>query len=66
MSKNTFKNYIKKKVEIGALNYLESQIKSKGKELEYTKIEIQCYLRPDSKLNIAEKQKNIKNENKNS
>ena len=59
MSQNIFKNYIKKKVEIGALNYLKSQIKSKGKELEYNKIEIQSYLRPDSMLNIAEKQNNI-------
>ena len=60
MSKNMFKNYIKKKVEIGALIYLKSQIKSKGKKLEYSKIKIQKHLRPDSKLNIAEKQELFK------
>ena len=56
MSKNMFKEYIRKKIESGALKYLKSQIKSKGKEIEYKEIEMQEYLKPESKLSIKEKQ----------
>ena len=56
MSKNMFKEYIRKKVESAALKYLKSQIKSKGKEMEYTHVEMQEYLKPESKLTIKEKQ----------
>ena len=34
ISKNMFKEYIRKKIECGALIYLKSLIKSKGKEME--------------------------------
>ena len=56
MSKNKFRNHIKKKIENEALVYLKSLIKSKGKEIVYTQIEMQEYLRPESKLKIEEKQ----------
>ena len=56
MSKNMFRNHIKKKIEIEAVIYLKSQIKSKGKEIKYTKIEMQDYLTPESKLTVIEKQ----------
>ena len=56
MSKNMFKNHIKKKIETEAFIYLKSQIKSKGKEIEYEKIEMQDYLKPESELKIVEKQ----------
>ena len=38
MSKNMFKNHIKKKIEYEALIYLKSNIKSKGIEIKYTQI----------------------------
>ena len=41
MSRNKFKNHILKKIESSALKYLKSMIKSKGKELVYTNIEMQ-------------------------
>ena len=56
MSKNKFKSYVKKKIEIAALKYLKSEIRSKGKELEYTTIEMQKYLQPESKMKMLEKQ----------
>ena len=37
------------------MTYLKYKIKSKGKEIIYTHIELQDYLRPESKLNIDEK-----------
>ena len=43
ISKNKFKNHIKKKVEVAALKYLKSLIQSKGQELNYTQIEMQDY-----------------------
>ena len=55
MPKNMFKTHIKKKIECEALTYLKSKIKSKGKEIYYTQIELQEYLRPESKLKIVEK-----------
>ena len=56
MSKNMFRNHIKKKIEIEAVIYLKSQIKSKGKEIKYTKIEMQDYLTPDSEFTVIKKQ----------
>ena len=56
MSKSQFKKLVTKNIENKALLYLKSQIKSKGKEIEYENIELQDYLRPEAKLKIKEKQ----------
>ena len=45
-----------KKIESSALKYLKSMIKSKGKELVYTNIEMQDYLRPEASIKLEEKQ----------
>ena len=56
MSKNKFKRHINKKIECAALKYLKSMIKTKGKELDYTQLEIQEYLTPEADLKLYEKQ----------
>ena len=48
MSKNMFRNHIKKKMETEAFIFLKSQTKSKGKEIKYIPIEMRDYLTPES------------------
>ena len=55
MSKNSFKKYVKNKIEIEALKYLKSKIKSIGKELKYKNIEMSEYLKADNNLTLKEK-----------
>ena len=57
MSKNKFRNYIKKIIESGALKYLKSQVKSKGKDIKYTALKMQDYLRPESRLKLLKTKK---------
>ena len=58
MSAYNFKNLIKSKIEIKALEYLQRKRGSKGKEIKYTKLEMSEYLLPfNSKLNIEEKRR---------
>ena len=51
----TLKSVIKEQIEKTALKNLKLQIKSKGKELSYEKLEMQNYLKSDSDLNLEEK-----------
>ena len=46
---------MKEHIEKTALKNLKLQIKSKGKELSYEKLEMQNYLKSDSDLNLEEK-----------
>ena len=55
LSKFTFKSLIKESIENAALKNLKLQIKSKGKEVTYQKLEMQNYLKSDSNLNLEEK-----------
>ena len=47
ISKITFKNIIRKATENAALKNLTLQVKSKGKEIKYDKLEMQNYLKSD-------------------
>ena len=47
------------KIKNTALIYIKSQIKSKGKEIEYKNIEMQDYLRPEANLKIKKKNRYI-------
>ena len=50
-----FKNLVKSKIEIKALEYRLTKRGSKGQEIEYTRLEMSEYLLPfNSKLNIEE------------
>ena len=53
MKKRTFRNIVNKQVNESSFRYLLSQIKSKGKEINYSK-ELKCqeYLKPNSILTI--------------
>ena len=55
MKKRTFRNIVNKQVNESSFRYLLSQIKSKGKEINYSK-ELKCqeYLKPNSILTIKE------------
>ena len=56
MSRKEYKNIVKNKILINALEYLKSKRGSKGLEIKYTAIEMADYLQPfNSKLNIEEK-----------
>ena len=58
MTKNRFKSLIKSRILINALEYLNKKRGSKGKELEYSTIEMAEYLMPfNMKLNIEDKRK---------
>ena len=51
-----FKNQIKRRIEINALEYLQNKRGSKGKEIEFKILEMSEYLLPyHGKLNIEEK-----------
>ena len=50
MSKHKFKTHITKIIDIAALKYLKSMIKSKGQEIRYNQIEIKDYLRSETKI----------------
>ena len=60
MSKSAVGKLVKEKVEAGALKYLTSQIKEKGKEINYIGIKMQSYLKVYSPLSIQEKQETFK------
>ena len=60
MSKTAFKKLVKKKIEVAALSYLNSQIKTKGKEIKPKQIEMAEYLTHESELNVKEKQDILK------
>ena len=55
MKKRTFRNIVNKQVNESSFRYLLSQIKSKGKEINYSK-ELKCqeYLKPNSILTLKE------------
>ena len=54
--RNKFKNILKRRIEINALEYLKNKRGSKGQEIEFTILEMSEYLLPyHSKLNIEEK-----------
>ena len=55
MSKNVFKQIVKQKCEENGLEYLKHCIKSKGKEMNYEKLEIRKYLASESFLTLQEK-----------
>ena len=58
MSRKEYKNIIKDKITLNALEYLTSKQGSKGLEIKYTAIEMADYLQPfNSKLNIEEKRR---------
>ena len=55
MKKQTIKKYVMKKVKSIAFQYLLSQIKSKGQEIEYgQKLECQGYLLPNNILTLQD------------
>ena len=56
MPKPTFKKLVKKKSESAALKYLNSSIKTKGKENKPDQIEMAEYLTNESALNVKKKQ----------
>lgn len=57
MSKTKFTRLLKSRIEVNALKYLKNKRKSKGKEIEYTELEMAEYLQPtNDKLSIEEKQ----------
>ena len=65
MSAYKFKNLLKSKIEIKALEYLERKRGSKGQEIVYRKLEMSEYLLPfNSKLNIEEKRRLFEMRNK--
>ena len=52
-----FSVLLKSRIEVNALKYLKNKRKSKGKEIEYTELEMAEYLQPtNDKLSIEEKQ----------
>ena len=58
MPRNKFKNIVKSKILINALEYLQSKQGSKGQEIKYTELEMADYLQPyNSKLSIEEKRR---------
>ena len=59
MSKNSFKKLVRKNTEEAALEFLKSKIKSKGKEIKYTDLNLQYYLRSNVKNITNDEKKNI-------
>ena len=56
MSRNEFKNLIKRRIEINALEYLHNKRGSKGNEIEFTSLQMSEYLLPyNSMMTIEEK-----------
>jgi hypothetical protein len=55
MSKNMFKQIVKQKCGENGLEYLKHCIKSKGKEINYEKLEMRNYLASESFLTLQEK-----------
>ena len=60
MTKTKFKELVKEKTELEALKYLKSKIKTKGEEIAYNILEMQDYLRPETKLKLHEKSIHLK------
>ena len=58
MPRKKFKNLIKRRIQVKALEYLHTKRGSKGKDIEFTNLEMSEYLMPfNSDLNIEEKRK---------
>ena len=58
MTKTKFTNILKTSLAENALQYLREKRKSKGKEIEYSRIEMAEYLDPGNEnLTIVDKQK---------
>ena len=58
MSENMFRNILNRRIKENALKYLTERQKSKGKPIQYLKIQMAEYLLPKtSKLTISQKQK---------
>ena len=56
MSRTRFKNIVKNRILVNALDYLQSKRGSKGQEITYTTLEMSEYLLPfNSKLDLEEK-----------
>ena len=55
MTKSMFKELVKRQTEKEALKYLKSKVKKKGEEIEYKILELQEYLRPETKLKLHDK-----------
>ena len=49
------KELLKRQTEKEALTYLKSKVKKKGEEIEYKILELQEYLRPETKLKLHDK-----------
>ena len=65
MTRSKYKNIIKSRIEKIALEYLLSKRGSKGKEIEYSSLEMSEYLLPfNSYLNIDEKRKMLEFRNR--
>ena len=62
MTKDKFKRILKEKVKESALKYLLEKKGKKGKEIEYTTLEMAEYLQPfGNKLTVAEQKRLILN-----
>ena len=59
MSKNMFKQIVKQKCEENGLEYFNHCIKSKGKEINYEKLEMKNYLPSESFLTLQEKKRSF-------
>ena len=57
MTKLKYKNLLKKMMNENALNYLIKKKGIKGKEINYTNLEMAEYLKPCSKISVNEKKK---------
>ena len=65
MSRNKFKNLIKSRIEVNALDYLQKKRGSKGNEIKLTRLEMSEYLLPfNNKLSIEEKRKMFEHRNR--
>ena len=60
MTKTMFKNLVKEKTEKNSLQFLKLHIKSKGKEIEYSEVEMKQYLASLSILTLQEKKEVFK------
>ena len=57
MSKNQFRNILKKSIKEKALHYLIDKRGSKGKEIEYSRLKMAEYLLPqDENISISDQQ----------
>ena len=64
MNKSKYNYLLKKMINENALNYLTKKKGSKGKEINYTTIEMAEYLQPYSKISVIKKRKLFEIRNK--